>query len=110
MDAIAAPERHRGYPLDEWFFDEAFEDEGLARPHYVALMAELEHMDLHELQLAVAGDLLSRGVAFQAIGGSDQFRVDPVPRLVSSAEWELLQAGLAQRVRALNAFLADAYG
>jgi uncharacterized circularly permuted ATP-grasp superfamily protein len=36
--------------------------------------------------------------------------VDPVPRLIAATEWEALEAGLLQRARALNAFLADAYG
>ena len=33
-----------------------------------------------------------------------------MPRLIEAAEWEALEAGPAQRARALNAFLADAYG
>ena len=42
--------------------------------------------------------------------GDSRFRMDPVPRLFTADEWDGLAAGLAQRVRALNAFLADAYG
>jgi uncharacterized circularly permuted ATP-grasp superfamily protein len=38
------------------------------------------------------------------------FPLDVVPRVVPAAEWERLEAGLAQRVTALNAFVADAYG
>jgi uncharacterized circularly permuted ATP-grasp superfamily protein len=33
-----------------------------------------------------------------------------VPRIISAATWQLLEAGLIQRVRALNAFAADIYG
>src|SRR3954447_26806424 len=109
MDATQELAR-AGYALDGAFFDEAFEPDGAARPHYEPLMAELERMDLHELGLAVAGDLHSRGVAFRGATGDTRFRMDPVPRLVTGAEWEALAAGLSQRVRALNAFLADAYG
>ena len=36
--------------------------------------------------------------------------VDPVPRLLAAREWRVLEAGLLQRARALNAFVADAYG
>ena len=35
--------------------------------------------------------------------------VDPVPRLIGGAEWDELEAGLLQRARALNLFLADAW-
>jgi uncharacterized circularly permuted ATP-grasp superfamily protein len=98
------------YTVDGAFFDEAFTADGASRPHYDALMAELEQTDLDELALAVAGDLHSRGVAFRGVTGDTRFRMDPVPRLVDAAEWEALEAGLTQRVRALNAFLDDAYG
>jgi uncharacterized circularly permuted ATP-grasp superfamily protein len=110
MEATQAPASTCSYPLEGPFFDEAFESEGQPRPHYAGLIAELEHSDLHALELAAAADLLSRGVAFQAAGGDGRFRMDPVPRLMTADEWGLLEAGLAQRVRALNAFLADAYG
>jgi uncharacterized circularly permuted ATP-grasp superfamily protein len=46
------------------------------------------------------------GVSF----GDEQFDFDPVPRLITAAEWEPLAAGLAQRVRALDRWCADAYG
>jgi uncharacterized circularly permuted ATP-grasp superfamily protein len=55
---------------------------------------------------AIEADLHADGVAF----GGDAFRVDPVPRVVEAAAWERLERGLAQRVEALNAFIADCYG
>src|SRR3954462_12412252 len=110
MDATQAPGELYSYAVGEEFFDEAFESDGVPRSHYQALFAELEHTDLRELEMAVAADLLSRGVAFQGALGDSRFRMDPVPRLFTAAEWEALEAGLAQRVRALNAFLVDAYG
>ena len=38
------------------------------------------------------------------------FPLDVVPRVVPGDEWERVEAGLGQRVMALNAFVADAYG
>lgn len=38
------------------------------------------------------------------------FPFDPLPRIISAAEWGPLEAGLRQRVRALNLFLRDIYG
>jgi uncharacterized circularly permuted ATP-grasp superfamily protein len=110
MEATQAPAESCSYPLDPAFFDEAFEHEGVPRAHYEALIGELEHTDLRALDLAVAGDMHSRGVAFKSAQGDTRFRADPVPRLIPAREWDALAAGLAQRVRALNAFLADAYG
>lgn len=34
---------------------------------------------------------------------------DPIPRVLANAEWEKLNAGICQRVRALNAFIQDVY-
>jgi carboxylate-amine ligase len=36
--------------------------------------------------------------------------LDPVPRVIGADEWDELKVGLAQRVKALTAFVADAYG
>ena len=38
------------------------------------------------------------------------FPFDAIPRVIAHDEWRQLACGLAQRVRALNAFLADVYG
>ena len=38
------------------------------------------------------------------------FPFDAIPRTIAADEWEQLSAGLVQRVKALNAFLADVYG
>jgi len=38
------------------------------------------------------------------------FPFDPIPRVITAEEWEYLEKGLAQRVKALNMFLADIYG
>jgi len=42
--------------------------------------------------------------------GDERFHLDPVPRLIAGADWATLEAGLAQRVRALDAWCADVYG
>jgi uncharacterized circularly permuted ATP-grasp superfamily protein len=38
------------------------------------------------------------------------FQLDPVPRVIAAADWTRVEAGLAQRVRALDAWCADVYG
>jgi len=54
------------------------------------------------------------GITFGAYGATDGAETtipfDIIPRVISWVEWEYLQKGLAQRVKALNAFLSDAYG
>src|SRR4051812_19986263 len=93
---------------DAW--DEACDDSGLIRPHYEALFDALNHVDLGDLVSGVAHDLRSRGASFRTATGFADFRIDPVPRLIEAAEWADLEHGMAQRICALNAFLADVYG
>ena len=80
-------------------------DDGL-RQRYADMLAVLRDAGLEALTRAVEAHLRHAGVIF----GDAPFVVDPVPRLISAGEWDALAAGLAQRTRALNAFLHDAYG
>jgi uncharacterized circularly permuted ATP-grasp superfamily protein len=54
------------------------------------------------------------GITFAVYGeGGDPERIIPfdiIPRILEAAEWEQISAGLIQRVKALNAFIADVYG
>jgi uncharacterized circularly permuted ATP-grasp superfamily protein len=85
-------------------YDEAYEQDGRPRPHYEALLNALA--DPAQLAERVEERLRGRGVAF----GDGIFGLDPVPRLLTAQEWSELQVGIAQRVRALDAFVADVYG
>jgi uncharacterized circularly permuted ATP-grasp superfamily protein len=95
------------YPLDSGHFDEAFAKTGTARPPYVAVIDALARHDLVELRERVRSNIDEIGLSF---GPGMPMVVDPVPRVIDSAEWDALEAGLLQRARALNAFLVDAYG
>jgi carboxylate-amine ligase len=91
-------------------YDEAWEAPGVPRPHYAALLTHLQATDLWALGDDVARRLAAAGVAFGEGAGPGSFEVDVVPRILTRREWRDLAAGLEQRVRALNAFLLDAYG
>ncbi|MCA1656761.1 MAG: circularly permuted type 2 ATP-grasp protein, partial [Actinobacteria bacterium] len=90
--------------------DEAIAADGAPREPYAELLARLAAIDLEDLRRSVAGELAQAGVAFGEGASSATFPLDPIPRLISREEWSLLERGLAQRARALGAFLADAYG
>mgnify|MGYP002784350975 FL=1 len=53
---------------------------------------------------------LSQGITFAHGGRERPFPFDLLPRVIPAPEWERIAAGLAQRVRALDAFAADVYG
>ena len=91
----------------EQAYDEAFLDNGKPRPHYEAVLAAFD--DPAGLAAQVKDRLRARGVSFG--GAADGiFALDPVPRIFTAAEWSELQVGVAQRLRTLDAFVADVYG
>ncbi len=90
------------------FYEEAFVEAGVPRPQYRALLNALGGRDLRALERDVVADVAARGVTFgDETDGS--FTVDPVPRVLVGEEWRYLEAGLIQRVRALDAFVTDVY-
>lgn len=66
--------------------------------------------DLDATAAAVQAALDKRGVGFGSGAEHSRFLVDPVPRVIDADEWDLLRRGLAQRGRALAAYVADVYG
>jgi uncharacterized circularly permuted ATP-grasp superfamily protein len=81
---------------------------GTPRPPYHTLLGDLGRADLTALADGIVEQLAGEGVFF----GTERkpFRVDPVPRLLTTEEWAPLAAGLCQRTRALDRFVCDVYG
>ena len=101
----------RGY--DEYF--SAFDEPRSAlRP----LLSSLGQLGLEELNRnhAAAGNLLKRlGATFRLNDSGERgveriLPFDPLPRLISSGDWQRLERGLIQRLEAIDLFLADVYG
>jgi len=88
-------------------YDEAYEPDGTPRPHYAELLGSLG--DPVTLAAEVKSRLRGRGLSF-VHGDRRDFPLDPVPRILTEPEWSELQAGIVQRLRALEAFVADVYG
>ncbi len=88
-------------------YDEAYDDGGRARPQYAELLQALD--DPAGLAARVKERLRGRGVSFGA-APDGLFALDPVPRVLTAGEWSEIQVGVAQRLRALDAFVADVYG
>src|SRR5258708_6815571 len=94
-------------------YDEMFGADGLPHPHTRALYDALQTLtgdDLARRAGARGRRLRGQGGGFSPAGGEWIFPLDLIPRLIPAAEWKLVEAGVVQRVRALEAFLADVYG
>src|ERR1044072_8027424 len=94
-------------------WDEMFSEPGLPRESYEALNAPLQPLSSAELGVraeVLARAFLDQGITFALKGVERPFPLDIVPRIIAAAEWRSVERGVAQRIRALEAFLADVYG
>jgi uncharacterized circularly permuted ATP-grasp superfamily protein len=99
------------------YFDEVFGPGGAPRSHAVSLAAEIAA--LGPQLLTAAGHrrdaiFVQQGITFDATGEDEPvkdrpFPLDLVPRILPAAEWDHIERGLAQRIRALNRFIDDVY-
>jgi len=94
-------------------YDEMFARDGAPHPHTKALFDALQLLssaDLEERVAVLDRSLRDQGITFSHAGKEWIFPLDLIPRLIPAIEWSLIEAGVIQRVRALEAFLADIYG
>ncbi|MGN6721401.1 MAG: circularly permuted type 2 ATP-grasp protein [Marmoricola sp.] len=93
-------------------YDEMF-DGPLVRPAYDRLrkaFAELSQGELNNRVESLRASYLDQGVTFDIGGEERAFPLDVLPRIIDQDTWDPIAAGVRQRVRALEAFLADVYG
>ena len=106
--------------LTEGFFDEVFSEDGKVRAHYEALVDRLARFDADDLSRRERrrdAAFRSQGITFTVYGDGEgegegierTFPMDLLPRVVPADEWDHIEAGLVQRVTALNRFLDDLY-
>ena len=98
------------------FYDEIFQPDGQPRPGARLLIDKLESLPQGELQRrqkAAELALLNMGITFTVYGdesGTERiFPFDMIPRIVEPSDWEHIESGLQQRIRALNLFINDVY-
>ena len=96
-------------PWDEMFPAPTADVREPYRELYPALAAMTQE-ELRGRTEALATSYLAQGVTFDFAGEERPFPLDAVPRVIAASDWNMVEAGVAQRVRALERFLADVYG
>ena len=98
-------------------YDEVVAPDGTLRASWKGLAdlaVRLTPGDLARLDDEIRRFLNNDGVTYvrpdDETGTSSDWRLDPVPLVISAAEWGPLEVGLAQRAELLNAILVDLYG
>src|ERR1700685_3569933 len=105
------------YLSDARRYDELLDNSGGVRPHWRPLIDALAGDGADKVRRGV--DLARRlivenGVTYNVYAdpqGRDRpWVLDPLPILITAAEWREIEAGVAQRARLFDAVLADLYG
>lgn len=97
-------------------YDEMFAPDGTVRPPYATLDSRLSTLPIDELsrrQAACEQSFLHQGITFTVYNDNRATEriipTDLLPRIITHAEWSRMEAGLTQRIVALNLFLRDIY-
>jgi uncharacterized circularly permuted ATP-grasp superfamily protein/uncharacterized alpha-E superfamily protein len=107
-----------GYTSLPGHFDEVLAGDGTITPHWQSLFQGINALGksgFAQRRRQVARLAENQGAGFAAFEGVPTFPVrswqlDPLPFILSAADWKTLEAGLSQRLRLLNAVLQDVYG
>ena len=101
----------------EGFYDEMFDEQNRPRAGAEAVVDRFNALPKEELkrrQHAAEKALLQMGITFSVYGdeqGTERiFPFDIVPRIIPRNEWAEIEAGLKQRIQALNLFLDQGFG
>ncbi|MCI2957135.1 circularly permuted type 2 ATP-grasp protein [Agromyces atrinae] len=73
-------------------------------------LARMTQEELRGRTDALASSYLAQGVTFDFAGEERPFPLDAVPRVIEADDWLNVEAGVKQRVKTLELFLADVYG
>jgi uncharacterized circularly permuted ATP-grasp superfamily protein/uncharacterized alpha-E superfamily protein len=106
------------YSAEPGRYDELLDAGGELRPHWRSLVDNIAGADARasaRRSLDLTRRLIvENGVTYNVYAdpqGADRpWALDPIPLVLTSAEWRPIERGLAQRARLLEALLADLYG
>jgi uncharacterized circularly permuted ATP-grasp superfamily protein/uncharacterized alpha-E superfamily protein len=106
-----------GYRPLSGSYDEMIDSDGRIRDHWAGLGRTLDELGFDELndrrrqvERLLDDDGVTYTVQAEPAGHPQRWSLDPVPVLLSSAEWAAIERGAIQRAELLNLVLADLYG
>lgn len=104
-----------GYAASPGVWDEMMENDTV-RPPFGPVVRMIQQMDFRTLRQKEerAGELfMNQGITFTVYSDDEGieriFPFDIIPRILTGTEWDRIQAGIKQRLLALNLFLKDIY-
>jgi uncharacterized circularly permuted ATP-grasp superfamily protein len=105
----------QSYLVDANTWDEMYKDSSV-RDQYKKVLQFLQTLSVEELNKKeeMAKKLfMSQGITFTVYNSGEGiekiFPFDIIPRIITAAEWNYIEKGIKQRLKALNLFLKDIY-
>lgn len=112
---MTLPKIIESYDTQPHVWDELMSQTGV-RESYLQLVKTLEGLSAEEMgnKDELAKKLfMTQGITFTVYSDNEGvekiFPFDIVPRIIEAKEWAIIEAGVKQRLRALNIFLKDVY-
>jgi len=103
------------YDVGVHAWDEMYAHQAV-RPQYQGVVEFLQQMSIEELSKKeeLAKRLfMSQGITFTVYSSGEGiekiFPFDIIPRIITATEWNYIESGIRQRLKALNLFLKDVY-
>ena len=104
-----------GYAEQPGIWDEMFYNAGIrpAYQHFVSAIQDLSSEEMAHKDELAKKLFMSQGITFTVYSSGEGiekiFPFDIIPRILEAAEWKHIEAGIKQRLKALNIFLKDIY-
>lgn len=99
------------------YWDEMALPNGDIRAHYQSIFNQLNNINpdiLHKKEEIARKTFMNQGITFTVYSDNEEgieriFPFDIIPRIITASDWDFLEKGIAQRLKALNLFLKDIY-
>jgi len=96
-------------------WDEMRDSKSIRKP-YLSVFSNLQQLNIDTLisKHNIASELfMNQGITFTVYNNEEGieriFPFDIIPRIITGSEWEQIERGIAQRLKALNLFIKDIY-
>ncbi len=103
------------YPIVPHIWDEMKCSDGIRKQYYSIFEtgSKLSLEDLEQKHKLASELFMSQGITFTVYSENEGieriFPFDIIPRIITGAEWNHIEKGIKQRIKALNLFLKDIY-
>ncbi len=104
-----------GYLTQSDLWDEMFSNESIREPYrkFVSAIERFSSSEMNGKDELAKKLFMTQGITFTVYSSGEGiekiFPFDIIPRIIKAEEWQHIEAGIKQRLKALNIFLKDVY-